>query len=76
LYHATSQGGCSWYDFAAEIFRQEGLTPELGSQSTEMSGARATRPAYSVLDNQALRETGLDIMPNWKDGLNEYLKSR
>src|SRR5207248_1619954 len=29
-YHATCQGECSWYQFAAEIFRQSGLDPELG----------------------------------------------
>lgn len=75
-FHATCQGGCSWHDFAAEIFRQAGLTPELGRQSTEESGAGAVRPAFSVLDNAALRALGRDRLPPWEEALAGYLKER
>ena len=29
----------------------------------------APRPAYSVLDNMALRLSGLPALPDWQDGL-------
>lgn len=75
-YHATCDGACSWYEFAAEIFRQAGVGPTLLPQTTAQSGARARRPAYSVLENRALRELRLDRMPSWQDSLSAYLESR
>ena len=75
-YHATCQGECSWFEFAAEVFRLAGLEADLGSWSTAESGARARRPAYSVLDNAALRRLGLDLMPDWREALGAYLSSR
>jgi dTDP-4-dehydrorhamnose reductase len=76
LYHATSQGHCSWFEFAREIFRLSGLSPDLSPQSTAQSGARATRPSFSVLENQALKALELDIMPPWQVDLEHYLKVR
>ena len=75
-YHATCQGECSWYDFAAEIFRRAGLHPPLQRQSSAQLGAKARRPAYSVLENAALRRLGLDVLPDWRDGLADYLALR
>ncbi len=75
-YHATCQGECSWYEFAAEIFRVSALHPKLSSQTTAESGAKASRPAYSVLENQGLKRLGLDLMPDWRQSLANYLKQR
>ena len=75
-YHATSQGHCTWYEFASEIFRRSDLQPELAPQSTAESGARARRPPYSVLENSQLKRLGLDRMPAWQNGLAEYLQLR
>ena len=76
LYHATSQGDCTWYGFAAEIFRQSGLNPDLSHAKTGDFGERATRPAYSVLENKALQSIGLDRMRHWKEALAAYLAER
>jgi len=75
-YHATCQGECSWYEFAAEIFKAAGLSPSLAPQTTKESGARANRPTYSVLENAALKRLGIDIMPDWRDGVRGYVKER
>jgi dTDP-4-dehydrorhamnose reductase len=72
-YHATCQGQCSWYDFARAIFAFAGLSPRLSSQTTTQSGAIATRPSYSVLANKNLGKLGIDRMPEWQMGLQEYL---
>jgi len=76
LYHATSQGDCTWYDFAAEIFRQSGLSPNLGRAKTGDFGERATRPGYSVLENEALQKLGMDMMRPWQEALAGYLQER
>ena len=72
-YHATCQGECTWYEFAQEVLRIRGVDAELASQSTTESGAKALRPAYSVLENEGLSSMGLDKMPPWKDALRDYL---
>ena len=76
LYHATNQGDCTWYEFAEEVFRQSGLSPNLSSAKTGDFGERATRPAYSVLENRALRALGLDYMRPWQAALAAYLEER
>lgn len=76
LYHATSQGDCTWYEFAAEIMRQSGLSPNLSRARTGDFGEKATRPAYSVLENQALRAIGMDMMRPWQESLAAYLEER
>ena len=75
-YHATCQGACTWYEFAAEIFRRSGLTPDLSPQSSAESGSIAPRPPYSVLENRNLSRLGVDILPRWQDGLARYLEVR
>jgi dTDP-4-dehydrorhamnose reductase len=76
LYHATSQGSCTWHEFAAEIFRQSGLASNLSKAKTGDFGEKATRPAYSVLENQALQSIGLDRMRPWQEALAAYLAER
>ena len=76
LFHMTNTGECSWYEFAKEIFRQAGLNPELQPTTTETFRAKARRPAYSVLDNQALREAGLADFRPWQQALADYVRHR
>ena len=75
-YHATCQGSCSWFEFAAEIFRLSSLSTELKPQTTAESQSRAVRPSYSVLDNANLRQLGIDRMPSWQEALTIYLRER
>ena len=76
LYHITNNGACSWYEFAAAIFELSGLTPRLEPTTSAAFGARANRPAYSVLDNAKLRSLGMDDLRDWRDALAEYLDGR
>jgi dTDP-4-dehydrorhamnose reductase len=76
LYHATSQGHCTWYGFALEIFRQSGLSPPVSRASTGDFGEKASRPFYSVLENRGLQLLGLDQMRPWTEALAAYLQER
>jgi dTDP-4-dehydrorhamnose reductase len=44
--------------------------------TAEEYGARAKRPAYSVLGHGALRALGHPSPPSWTDGLAAYLAER
>lgn len=76
IYHVTGDGETTWYEFAREIFRREGLTPALTGVSAAEFGARARRPPYSVLAHRALRALGHPEPPPWTDGLAAYLAER
>ncbi len=76
LCHVTSGGATSWHGFAREIFRLEGLTPELSAVSSAEYRARARRPAYSVLAHDTLAALGVPEPRAWGDALAAYLAER
>jgi len=76
IYHATNAGGCSWYEFAAEIFRIEEAGVDLQKTTAAEWGSITRRPANSVLENRALAKAGIDTFPDWRDALSRYLEER
>ena len=76
LFHVTSKGNCTWYEFAGEIFRLSGLEPDLAPTTSDAFATAARRPSYSVLANQRLDELGMDDLKHWRDALREYLSNR
>ena len=76
LYHITNSGECSWYEFAKRIFALLGLNPNLRPTSTKAYGARAQRPAYSVLSNEKFNSLGYERLRPWWEALEAYLKER
>lgn len=73
LYHVTSQGSCSWHNFADKIFERTETSIKLTPAAPGEFPAKVPRPKYSVLENAALKSAGLDIMPHWEEGLKRYL---
>ena len=73
LYHATCNGECSWYEFAAAIFEETGTEVRLLKASQADFPSPVKRPDFSILGNERLQEQGLDVMPQWRDALREYL---
>ncbi len=76
LYHMSSAGECSWYEFAAEVFRLAGVSADLQPTDSKSFGAKARRPGYSVLDNCAMRAAGIAEFRPWKEALAEYMRRR
>ena len=71
--HVAGSGQCSWYEFAAEIFRQAGREVDLRPCTTEEFPRPAPRPAYSVL---ASERPDAPRLPDWQEGLRAYLGER
>jgi len=76
LYHATTEGSCSWYEFAREIFALSGSKVRLEAAAPGEFPAKVPRPKYSVLDNAALRAASLNVFTDWREGLRDYLETR
>ena len=75
-YHSTNSGECSWYEFGKAVFEISDREPDYVSVSSSSYGARAARPAYSVLDNSRINELGIAPLREWRDALREYLELR
>ncbi|MDW8198002.1 MAG: dTDP-4-dehydrorhamnose reductase [Gemmataceae bacterium] len=76
LFHVTNRGDCTWYEFAREIFRCVGLTPNLTPITSAAYAAQAQRPHYSVLSSEKLISLGLTPLRPWPAALAAYLIER
>ena len=70
VYHVAAGGDCTWADFAEAVFEEAGLDTRVRRITTAELGARAKRPAYSVLRS----EKGAPELPHWREGLRECLR--
>jgi len=76
LYHATNTGQMTWFELACEVFRQADISVQVNPITSAQFGARATRPAYSVLNCQRLASVIGHALPEWPDAVARYLRSR
>jgi len=76
VYHATNAGSCSWFEFATELLRLARVETAVEPIHARDWKSPTRRPANSVLENRALSELGLDVMPEWRDALARYLAAR
>ena len=82
LYHFSNSGQCSWHQFAEEIIalaRQLDLpvkTQVVQPIATEEYPLPAKRPAYSVFSKEKYQRMTGAAVPEWRDSLALYLRSR
>ena len=76
LYHLTSEGNCTWYEFAAKIFELSELRPNFKHVASTEFKTAAARPSYSVLAKNGYAEAGLPPMRPWQLSLEDYLRTR
>ena len=77
VFHATNSGATTWWGFVRAVLAEAGADRErvkaISSAELDASRYPAPRPAYSVLDNMALRLSGLPPLPDWQDGLSRLV---
>ncbi len=69
LFHVTNQGAVSWFGFVQAILSAAGYGPDLVEpiSSAALQPPRpAPRPANSVLDNAALRLSGVPLLEDFR----------
>jgi dTDP-4-dehydrorhamnose reductase len=71
--HATAEGYCSWYELARCFLEKMGVPHILVPCPGKEYPTPAVRPVNSILENRSLKEAGIHIMPDWRDGLEEYV---
>ena len=74
IYHFSNEGVSSWYDFAVAIKDLSNIKCKIEPLETKQYVTRATRPPYSVLNkNKIKNEFGISI-PHWMDGLRRCIR--
>ncbi len=81
VYHMSCAGKTSWFGFASAIKRQmqqpgAGPLAELLPVSSSEYPVKASRPAYSVLDNSRLLAVFGTALPTWTEALADYAPVR
>jgi dTDP-4-dehydrorhamnose reductase len=74
IYHGTSSGETTWFEFTREIYGLIGADPvRVHPTSTDAFPRPAPRPAYSVLGHERWAEVGLEPIRGWSEALAEAL---
>ena len=78
VFHVTNQGPTTWYRLARDTLSLAGADPDRVRpiSTAEMQPPRpARRPANSVLDNAALRLSGVPLLPDHHESLERTVKA-
>ena len=74
IYHFSSEGVCSWYDFALQIIKVAKKDCKVNPVTTAEYPVKAIRPAYSVLDKTKIRKIFGIRIPEWQESLGRMLQ--
>lgn len=73
--HAANAGACTWFEFAAAIFRELGWDVPLERGRSSDAAPATRRPRNAALASPRLAALGL-APPAWQDALRRYLVAR
>lgn len=65
VWHLAAGGDCTWAELAEAVFEQSGIDCRVHRITTAEFGAKAARPAVSILRT----EKGAPELPHWREGL-------
>lgn len=77
-FHVTNAGAVSWYEFVRDVLELAGEDPDKVRpiRTADLDPPRpAPRPANSVLDNRALRLSGLPALRHYREPLQQVVEA-
>ena len=76
VYHYSSEGVCSWYDFTKMIAEYSGQTScDIQPCHSDEFPSPVTRPSYSVLDKTKIKNTFGIKVPYWTESLKKCINN-
>ncbi|MCP4115006.1 MAG: dTDP-4-dehydrorhamnose reductase [Desulfobacteraceae bacterium] len=73
IYHATSEGYCSWYELASYFLKRMDVKHSIAPCTTAEYPTPATRPGNSILDNARLKRGEINRMTGWRHGVDLFV---
>jgi len=74
IFHYSSEGKVSWYDFAKEIFKLSKIDCHLNPITTQQYPVSAKRPKNGLMNSDKLKNAFSITIPNFKESLQFYLR--
>jgi len=74
LFHATSEGYCSWYDLACSFLDELAVPHNFIPCSSEEYPTPAKRPQNSILENSALKRIEINMFSDWRSELAQFVE--
>ena len=74
IYNYSNEGVCSWYDFAVEIVTEAGVKCNIKPLLSREYKQLASRPAYSVMDKNKIKDNYTLTIPHWRSSLKHCIK--
>jgi dTDP-4-dehydrorhamnose reductase len=73
ILHMTNSGETTWYEFAKAALEIAGVETEVKPVGSASYPAKAKRPVNSVLRSAVMERSGLEPLPDWREGLRHHL---
>ena len=73
LYHATSEGYCSWFELAQHFLKLMEVPFNGEPCTSDEYPTPAKRPANSILENARLKQSDDNRMTGWRHGLEQFV---
>lgn len=73
IYHASSEGNCTWYEFAGYFLNQLNIRHHIIPCTTDEYPTPAKRPKCAILENRRLKNENCNIMVHWQADLDAFL---
>lgn len=73
VFHATSEGYCSWFDLASRFLNLMDVPHRILPCTTTDYPTPARRPANSILENAVLKQKGINLFENWETELEHFV---
>jgi len=73
IFHASSEGYCTWYDLACAFLDQMDVPHHFVPCTTEEFPTPTKRPANSILENAHAKALGINQFADWKQELRQFV---
>ncbi|MCC7300921.1 MAG: dTDP-4-dehydrorhamnose reductase [Verrucomicrobia bacterium] len=73
VFHATSEGCCSWFDLASRFLSLMDVPHRIAPCTTAEYPTPARRPVNSILENAALKKKGINLFESWEMELERFV---
>ncbi|VGO18239.1 dTDP-4-dehydrorhamnose reductase [Pontiella sulfatireligans] len=74
IFHASSEGHCSWFDLACAFLDELAVEHNFVSCTSDEFSTPTKRPANSILENAHAKELDMNVFRDWKDELKLFVQ--
>jgi dTDP-4-dehydrorhamnose reductase len=74
LYHLTSSGYASRYEWAKAFVKASGLSTQVIPVPMSFFSLKALRPSFSAMSNQKISKELSIKIPSWQEGVEKYVR--